>query len=56
MSKKPRGLCLIVNNEKFDSGDEREGSAVDAANLEYLFTALGFQVCNRQKCIDATKI
>ena len=44
MSKKIRGQCLIVNNEKFDRGEDREGSAVDAANLEFLFGKLGFQV------------
>ena len=49
MSKKVRGQCLIVNNEKFDSGDEREGSAVDAANLEFLFGKLSFQVSNIQR-------
>ena len=48
MSKKVRGQCLIVNNEKFDDGDEREGSAVDAANLEFLFGKLGFQVNYRK--------
>ena len=49
MSKKVRGQCLIVNNEKFDSGDERKGSAVDAANLEFLFGKLSFQVSNIQR-------
>ena len=46
MYKKVRGKCLIVNNEKFDNHQEREGSAVDAANLEFLFGKLGFQVSN----------
>ena len=46
MSKKIRGQCLIVNNEKYDSGEEREGSDEDATNLEFLFGVLGFQVCN----------
>ena len=46
MLKKVRGQCLIVNNEKFDNGEERKGSAMDAANLEFLFGKLAFQVSN----------
>ena len=44
MTKRPRGQCLIVNNEVFDHMKERRGSSADAANLNYLFTDLGFEV------------
>ena len=44
MTKRPRGQCLIVNNEVFDHMKERRGSSADAANLKYLFTDLGFEV------------
>jgi len=40
----PRGLCLIINNEKFDFLKERRGSTADATNLKALFTDLGFDV------------
>jgi len=44
MTRRPRGLCLIINNEKFDFHKERRGSSADATNLEALFTDLGFDV------------
>jgi len=43
MTKRPRGLCLIINNEKFDVQTERRGSNVDANNLDILFEQLGFK-------------
>jgi len=42
MTRNPRGLCLIVNNEVFDAHKERRGSTVDANNLDVLFGELGF--------------
>ena len=44
MTARPRGLCFIINNEKFDFLKERRGSTADANNLEALFTDLGFDV------------
>ena len=44
MTGRPRGLCLIINNEKFDFLKERRGSTADATNLKALFTDLGFDV------------
>ena len=45
MTKEIRGLCLIINLEKFhDSSKDRAGSGVDAKNLEMLTTELGFKV------------
>ena len=47
MSKELRGLCLIINMEKFDNPrrfEERMGSSVDAANLKDLVAELGFEV------------
>ena len=45
----PRGHMLIINNERFDertgNGNNcRQGSKVDASNLETLFKELGFEV------------
>ncbi len=46
MRKKPRGQCLIINNEKFVNNVQpyREGSNQDAINLDLLFEQLGFRV------------
>ena len=46
MTKKVRGLCLIINLEKFDHPDhkDRDGSGVDAKNLKKLTSELGFEV------------
>ena len=46
MTKAVRGLCLIINLEKFDDPDtdDRSGSSVDAKNLEELAKELGFEV------------
>ena len=50
MTKEVRGLCLIINLEKFDdpNTDNRAGSSVDAKNLEKLSTELGFEVRSRK--------
>ena len=46
MTKEVRGLCLIINLEKFNdpNTDDRTGSGVDAKNLEKLAAELGFEV------------
>jgi len=44
MTSRPRGQCLIINNEVFDHQKERRGSTADTANLTNLFTDLGFNV------------
>ena len=46
MTKEVRGMCLIINLEKFDDPDhkDRDGSGVDAMNLKKLTTELGFEV------------
>ena len=49
MTKAVRGLCLIINLEKFESPeiDDRNGSSVDAKNLEGLAKELGFEVSSQ---------
>ncbi|XP_071103449.1 uncharacterized protein [Haliotis cracherodii] len=53
MDRKPRGICIIINNEVFYKDPEdrgarempnREGTQVDAANLLKTFTELYFDV------------
>jgi len=46
MTSQPRGLALIVANEKYQNGvqDERIGSDIDRKNLTALFENLGFGV------------
>ena len=46
MTKKIRGQCLIIDNEKFvnDVLPYREGSKIDSNNLDILFEQLGFKV------------
>lgn len=49
MSKKPQGICLIVNNENFGNLEvkglkNRLGSSVDEANLDDVFSWLRFDV------------
>jgi hypothetical protein len=41
----PRGLALIIDNEQFDNDvlPFREGSHIDANNLDILFEQLGFK-------------
>ena len=45
MSRRPRGLCLIINNKNFhDAEANRKGSEIDERNLEKLFQELSFKV------------
>lgn len=50
MTKKIRGQCLIIDNEKFvnDVLPYREGSQIDCNNLDILFEQLGFKVTVRR--------
>uniref|UniRef100_A0A1I7XQ22 CASPASE_P20 domain-containing protein n=1 Tax=Heterorhabditis bacteriophora TaxID=37862 RepID=A0A1I7XQ22_HETBA len=40
----PKGLCLIINNEKFSTMTRRQGTEVDQINLSNLFNQLGYTV------------
>ena len=53
MTKSKRGLCLIIDNEKFENDvlPFREGSHIDANNLDILFTELGFDVTLRRNLV-----
>ena len=42
MKSSPRGICVIINNEKFNALQPRFGAAVDVHNLENLFHYLSF--------------
>lgn len=45
MQRKPRGLCIIINNVDFlGSTSRREGSEKDSQRMKSLFTALHFDV------------
>ena len=51
MKSVPRGICVILNNEEFQQSmdkdnylQDREGSSVDAENLEDVFRSFGFDV------------
>ncbi|ELT95224.1 hypothetical protein CAPTEDRAFT_54618, partial [Capitella teleta] len=47
VSRKPRGIAVIINNETFDDEDrfpKRESSDYDVINMEQLFRALYFRV------------
>ena len=46
MRNNPRGMALIIDNEEFvnDTMPRREGSQLDANNLDILFEELGFKV------------
>ena len=44
MSSEPHGVCAIINNEKFSSHTEREGTQVDETNLAQCFRYLGYNV------------
>jgi len=50
MTKKIRGQCLIIDNEKFvnDVLPYREGSMIDSNNLDILYEQLGFKVTVRR--------
>jgi hypothetical protein len=59
MEKKPRGLCLIINNENFydENGVEiathkRYGTNMDASRLKNLFEKLHFVV---EMCVDMSE-
>ncbi|CAJ0593809.1 unnamed protein product [Cylicocyclus nassatus] len=40
----PKGLCLIINNEKFASMPRRLGTEIDCVNLKNLFGQLDYKV------------
>uniref|UniRef100_A0A8B9LM57 Caspase-8 n=1 Tax=Astyanax mexicanus TaxID=7994 RepID=A0A8B9LM57_ASTMX len=45
MNSVPRGLCVIINNVKYENPKKnREGSKIDADGLKKVFTYLGFTV------------
>ena len=46
MNRSSMGVCVIINNRNFDFGDleKREGTDIDASDLNQLFTKLGFVV------------
>ena len=50
MTKRVRGHCLIIDNEKFinDVLPSREGSMIDSNNLDLLFEQLHFKVVVRR--------
>ncbi|XP_033976879.1 caspase-3-like [Trematomus bernacchii] len=52
LKSKPTGLCLIINNKHFVSGNPRRGTDKDAESLGKEFTLLGFRVL---MCKDQTK-
>lgn len=43
-TNKPRGLCIVINNEEFQKSLKRVGSHEDERALRETFTALGFDV------------
>lgn len=43
MTSNPRGIAMIINNERFDHLQDRTGTNVDATALKNLFDWLGFQ-------------
>jgi len=46
MSRRPRGICLIINNLKFhDRTSDREGAEFDETEVVKLFEELSFAVC-----------
>lgn len=45
LTHKPRGLCVVINNEEFlPCLKDRQGSRQDAKSLDTVFTRLGFKV------------
>ena len=44
MTANPRGRAVIINNETFEDGDQREGTRKDEKRLEQLFESLYFVV------------
>jgi len=52
-TKRPRGVCVIISNEKFTDHDNREGTDKDEKNLSRTFRYLGYRVeiyQNRKAC------
>ncbi|XP_077535257.1 uncharacterized protein LOC144147085 isoform X3 [Haemaphysalis longicornis] len=61
MTRKPRGMCIIINNMDFDiDGNQhtRKGSEIDAQRMKSLFTQLHFRVTLRTnlKALDMERI
>ncbi len=56
MTKKIRGMCLIIDNETFENDvlPKREGSLIDSNNLDILFNELGFRVSSILHSITVT--
>ena len=54
MSSEPHGVCAIINNEKFSSHSEREGTQVDETNLAQCFRYLGYKVEVLLTCVCST--
>ncbi len=50
MNRWPHGVAVIINNEKFEGGDKREGTEIDEKNLVQLFLFLGYIVEVHQDC------
>ena len=44
IESRPKGQCLIINNEIFKHLSHRKGSQIDVENLEMVFSTLGFYV------------
>ncbi|CAD6191887.1 unnamed protein product [Caenorhabditis auriculariae] len=44
---KPRGLCLVVNNERFDTMPHRQGTNVDKQNISTLFKTMGYDIIEK---------
>lgn len=44
MNKKRRGKALIINVNKVNGQDERDGTDIDRDNLKHLWTELSFDV------------
>jgi len=53
MSSSPRGFCLIIDNEDYDTLPPRRGSHVDSECLLQLFRQLGFWVCVKKNLTRA---
>ncbi|KAM6918321.1 caspase-8-like [Xenentodon cancila] len=52
LKSQPVGLCVIINNKKFNGGSVREGTDQDARSLAEVFSWLGFRVL---MCTDQTR-
>lgn len=48
MERKPRGMCIIINNEQTGgNSNQKEAANNDAHNMKSLFTELGFNVTEK---------